>query len=117
MRVGWLLDGVYNRMKDQKPNERFRNGMRLVIDSSRVGSQAIMERKYYPNAHLGNWEEAWWEEAVDIKFLSDIACRIDWSAVNPRWGEKEFSLVMGRENPKGLLGDGCHLWAREGSEP
>ena len=100
-------------MQDNNPSERFRNNMRLIIDSSRLGAQAVMQRKFYPNAQNGTWEEEWWQDVVNIKFLSDITCSIDWGRVRPDWGEKEFCLVMGHEGPKGLLEGERHFWRFE----
>ena len=113
MRTGWLANGTYVRMKDNNREQAFNNGMRLTFDSTRYGKKALLEYQWW-NIQEGMWIEQWCQQEVDVEYLNDFACRVDWELAKPKWGQKEFSVVFGTLQPfKGLLEDNSHYWQRE----
>ena len=106
------LEGTYYRTEEDEPTKRFRNGMKLTIESCHDGVKGTLEymAKRGPK---GKRRKQSLKYEVPLKFDNEYSFVVDWRPVDENWGLKTFHTVPGSTGTTGLLEENKFFWERE----
>ena len=105
MRMGeeHRFDGVYHRMEDANPTERFKNGMRLTI----AGTVACLDipRRKKNKRKVG----------LVVQSIDATQFRMDWGPAAPEWGVATFR-ICDEQGTRGLKEGDTKFWKKQDSD-
>ena len=96
-----MVRGVYLRMEDRDPTQRFKNGMRLQV----LGDAACLEYPKRKRSEARHFVLSLRPEGAD-------AYRIDWTPACPAWGTARLQYVEER-GVRGLRENATVFWRLE----
>ena len=104
---GWVRSivsiGVYHRMEDANPTERFKNGMRLTIAGT-VACLDIPRRKKNKR-----------KVELVVQSIDSTQFRMDWGPAAPEWGVATFR-ICDEQGARGLKEGDTKFWKKQDSD-